>query len=283
MKQLVVDPLLAGEVDLHQRAPAILRHLGDRAVAGDAGVVDHQVDAAGEPLCDRGRGVRIGDVELDRLRLQPLGNCLQLLREGRDVEQGQLGAVAAQDGGDRFADPARGAGDQRLHAVQRLFPFELRRLGDGWADSNHLAGDIGGAGGEEEAQGGVELVLGAGCNVDELRRDAAADLLAQRAGEALQRPLGGGRAGRAPVELEIPVASKTSALTGLSDISARGASISASSRSSCLPSLPPGAAPIRTAPAFSLVSGEWRSSSTGRGRPTRGAISRPGGELTSCA
>ncbi len=63
--------------------------------------------------------------------------------------------------------------------------------GDALADPDHLTGDVGRFGGEEEAQRRLQLVLGAGLDVDELRgRAAAADLLGERAGEALQRPLG---------------------------------------------------------------------------------------------
>ena len=63
---------------------------------------------------------------------------------------------------------------------------------------DHLAGDVGRARREQEAQGRVELVLGAGGDEHQLRGGAAAaDLLAERAGEALQRPLRGGGAGRA--------------------------------------------------------------------------------------
>jgi hypothetical protein len=46
--------------------------------------------------------------------------------------------------------------------------------------------------GERRTQGRLQLVLGTRLDVDQLRgRAAAADLLAERAGEALQRPLGG--------------------------------------------------------------------------------------------
>src|SRR4029077_4734631 len=64
----------------------------------------------------------------------------------------------------------------------------------------HLPVDVSGAWGEEEAQGRLELVLGARFDVDELGgRALAADLLGERAGEALQRPLGGVGAGGAGV------------------------------------------------------------------------------------
>ena len=127
-------------------------------------------------------------------------------------------------------------------------PVDLGRLRHRLADLDHLAGDVGGAGREQEAQGRVDLLLGALGDVDQLHGDAAADLLAERAGEALQRPLRGRRRGPAgrpagvpstttrperctrftlgwkkrcsstsSVESAMPVASKTSALTGRVD------------------------------------------------------------------
>jgi hypothetical protein len=84
------------------------------------------------------------------------------------------------------------------------------------------------------------------------------------------------------VESAMPVASKTSALTGALEVSGRPAPTSPSSRSIALPSRPRGAAPLSTAPAMTGVPGSWRSSSAGWGRPIRPAIIRPGAELTTC-
>ena len=65
----------------------------------------------------------------------------------------------------------------------------------GWrsegGDPDDLARDIGRARREQEAQRRLDLVLGAGGDVDELRAGALADLLADRAGEALERALRG--------------------------------------------------------------------------------------------
>ncbi len=105
-----------------------------------------------------------------------------------------MGAVARDGGGDRLADPARGAGDQHDLALQRAVPV----LGEGGLalpDADHLARHVGRLGPEQEAQGGLGVALGAGLDVHQLHRRAVADLLAQRAGEALQRALGGGLAG----------------------------------------------------------------------------------------
>ena len=97
VEQLVVYPLLAGEVDLHQRGPAVLGHLRDRPVAGDAGVVDDDVDAAGKRVRDPRRRVLGGDVELDRLAAEPLRRPpRRSSRELRHVEPDDAGAVAAR-------------------------------------------------------------------------------------------------------------------------------------------------------------------------------------------
>ena len=69
LEQRVVDPLLAGEVDLHQQRPALLVHAAERLVAGDAGVVDDDVDAAVgglERVADLRRRLGVGDVGDDR-------------------------------------------------------------------------------------------------------------------------------------------------------------------------------------------------------------------------
>ncbi len=57
------------------------------------------------------------------------------------------------------------------------------------ADPDDLAGDVGGLGGEQEAEGAGDRGLGALGDVDELDGAAAADLLAEAAGEALERAL----------------------------------------------------------------------------------------------
>ena len=45
-EQLVGDPLGSDQVDVDHRGPAVLVHVGELLVAGDAGVVHDDVDAA---------------------------------------------------------------------------------------------------------------------------------------------------------------------------------------------------------------------------------------------
>ncbi len=114
---------------------------------------------------------------------------------GGDVETDDVGAVAGEHLGDRLADAARGARDDGDLAGERVLG-----VGDGLglagADAHDLRRDEGRLGAEEEAQGGLEVALRAGRDVDELGGPAEARLLRGGADEALQRALGdrGGRA-----------------------------------------------------------------------------------------
>ncbi|MNS78367.1 hypothetical protein D3C72_1119780 [compost metagenome] len=56
--------------------------------------------------------------------------------------------------------------------------------------AQHLAGDEGAFGREEEAQGTFQLVFRAGPDIQQLRGRTVAQLLGQRAAEAFQGPLG---------------------------------------------------------------------------------------------
>ena len=154
--------------------------------------MDDHVHAVRQALGDLGGRVPVGDVELDRLGVQARGHLAQILGQGGHVQQDELGPVAVQGRGDRLADAPRGARDERCLALKGTLPVELGRLGHGLPHADDLAGDVGRARGEQEAQGGLDLLLGTLGDVDELDGDAPADLLAQRAGEALERPLRGG-------------------------------------------------------------------------------------------
>ena len=153
-------------------------------------------------LGDRAGRVVGGDVERDRARRRSRPTTVR-----RSV--GRLRDVEADD-----ARRRRGRASSAIAApIPREAPVTSADLagqrrsqsisgdgGDAFADADHLAGDVGRARREQEAQGRLELVLGAGLDVDELRgRALAADLLAERADEALERALRGGGAGRARV------------------------------------------------------------------------------------
>src|SRR5918997_635905 len=96
-------------------------------------------------------------------------------------------SVARPHLGDRRADPARGARHHGRLAGQRPGPV-LGYVPDRGGDADDLAGHVGRAAGEQEAQRRLEI--GVGIGVDELRGGAVADLLAGRAHEALEPALG---------------------------------------------------------------------------------------------
>ena len=75
-EQLGGDPLRGDQVDAEHGVPAVLVHVGEPLVAGDAGVVHDDVDAAvgrGEVLGDPLRGVLGGDVEGEVVAVELLG------------------------------------------------------------------------------------------------------------------------------------------------------------------------------------------------------------------
>ena len=120
---------------------------------------------------------------------EPARHRVQLIGLGGHVEADDVGSVAGEHLGDRRPDPARGAGDKRHLAVQRLLGIDLLDRRHRLADPHDLAGDIGGLRRQEEAQ--RRLQLGApGSQVEQLSGGPVADLLADRADEALERALG---------------------------------------------------------------------------------------------
>ena len=132
-----------------------------------------------------------GDVERQRGAADLGGGLGQRVCRALDVDRDHLRAVAREHLGDRRADAARGTGHDRDLAVQRLVPVGRRR-GVGGADVENLAVDVGRLGGQQEPQGGLQAGrggFGVGGQVDQRRGRAVAQLLAQRAGEALERAL----------------------------------------------------------------------------------------------
>ena len=196
VEQLGGDPLRRGEVDRDDGREGVPLHVHQPLVAGDAGVVHDDVDAAelvldvlGDPL----RRVLGGDVQGEVVAVQLAHHGLQLARGLRDVDAQDGGAVAVQHPRDLLADAAARAGHDRDLAGERPGPV-LHLLGHGGgavaADPDDLAGHVGRLRGEQERQRRGERAVGGGRDVHELDRAAAADLLAERAGEALERPLG---------------------------------------------------------------------------------------------
>ena len=99
------------QIRVDHRAPVVVRHAREQAVARQPRVVDEHVDVAGlvdEPLRVLGRR----DVGLDRPGAELRRELLGLVLAG-PVADDDVGAGGGEPGRDRAADPARGAGDER--------------------------------------------------------------------------------------------------------------------------------------------------------------------------
>ena len=174
--------------------PAALVHVGERLVAGDAGVVDDDVGAAvtleevlGEDLGCVGRRDVEGEGRAADL-VRGLGQCLA---GGRDVGADHVCAVAGEDLGDGGADAAGCAGDDGDLALERLVPACGR---DGIFGADAMTWPSTNADLAERRKRRVDStpdspVDGVGGDVDQLGGGAALDLLADAAGEAFERAL----------------------------------------------------------------------------------------------
>ena len=106
------------EIRIDDHVPILLGHAHGKAIAGEAGVVDQDVDAGeiGEDLLDeRLHGGVVGDVhgvglgQAGVLRVDLIGGALGIrLRAGN---HGHARAFAGEAQGDGVADAAAGAGD----------------------------------------------------------------------------------------------------------------------------------------------------------------------------
>ena len=176
--------------------PAGVVHVGQQLVSGDTGVVDQDVGVPGvmvaQMLGDLVDGIVGGDVEPQRGATDAAGGLGQGLGGGFHVDRDDAGPVAGEHLGDRRADAAGGAGHDGDLAVQRPVPVGRWR-GVGRPDKENLAVDVRRLGRQDEPQGGFQARrgrFGVRRQVHQRHRGAAAQLLAQRAGEALQRALG---------------------------------------------------------------------------------------------
>jgi hypothetical protein len=111
-----------GALQMHRddRVPIVVGHLVDQIVAGDAGVVDEDVERAEaqRDLLDQALDfVGDGDIGLEAERLDPIARgdlCRHRLGGVKiEIAQRHRSAVLGQPFGGRRADPARPAGDQR--------------------------------------------------------------------------------------------------------------------------------------------------------------------------
>src|SRR5690242_9987161 len=98
-------------------------------------------------------------------------------------------AVAGEHRGDRLADAAGRPRDERDLAVKRTLPVDRVSRRGARTDPDDLRGDVRRLGREEEAKRGLDLVLGAGLDVDQLRGRSAPGFLADRSAQTLERAL----------------------------------------------------------------------------------------------
>ncbi len=149
-------------------------------------------------------GVGGGDVEPQRGAPHPAGRLGQRLGGRFDVDRDDARTVAGEHLGDRRADAAGRARHDGDLAVQRPFPI-TRRCGVRLPDVEHLAVHVRRLGRQDEPHGRFQARrsgFGVRRQVHQRDRAAVAQLLAQRAGKALQRALGdalvraGGAVGR---------------------------------------------------------------------------------------
>ncbi len=144
VEQLAGDPLRGDQVDVQDGVPAVLVGVGQLLVAGDAGVVDDDVDPAVlllDVVGDSLRCVLAGDVQDEVVAVELAHQRLELAGSLGYVDPDDRGAVPVEDPGDLFADTAAGAGHQGHLAGQRADP--VRRVdglrGAGRADPDDLA------------------------------------------------------------------------------------------------------------------------------------------------
>src|SRR5699024_5074578 len=109
--QVRVDLRLRGDVDRDHRVPPGGVHVRQHLVAGDAGIVDEDVDGGADGLGDLLRRIVAGGVELEGLPADLIHHRGQSLTGLGHVDADDLGAVAGEVAGDGRADPPGGSRD----------------------------------------------------------------------------------------------------------------------------------------------------------------------------
>ena len=144
---------------------------------------------------DAAPGVGRGDVGLQRGATDLVGHRGQRGPGRGHVDTDDGGAVAGEGPGDLGADAAGGTGDDGDLADQRAVVGG--REGLARTDPHHLRVDVGRPRGEQELDGAQRRGLGAVGDEHEVGGRPGAQLLGDRAGDALERPAGGPLGGRA--------------------------------------------------------------------------------------
>ncbi len=192
IEQGLADPQRGRQIDLHERLPKMRRHASNGFVSGDACVVDHTVPATVFLRCmeQSGTGIRRRDVQHQSTPLDAIGQVLQVRLHLGHVDTDHPGPFARQGGGDGRTNATSGTGHhegltgqpgRRLTSQGGIHRFE----------SNALTRHICAARGQKKPQTSLDLCLGTRRDLNQLRRDAAFELFAQRFDQPHQPPLHG--------------------------------------------------------------------------------------------
>ena len=130
------------------------------------------------------------DVQLQSVTTNLLGNLVQVVGHGRDVQHGYGRAVTGQHFGDGSTNTTRAASNQGFLAGQRLVPIEFFGVETSFRNTYYLGRDVSGFGRQEEVQRRGQLRLCTFIHIDQLCGCAFLDFLAHRAGETFQSTLG---------------------------------------------------------------------------------------------
>ena len=137
-------------------------------------------------------GIGRGDIQRQRRPADPRCGLIEGLRGIFDIDGDHVCAVAGEHLGDGGPDPAGRAGDDPHLAGQWSVPVGGSR-GAGGTDPEHLSVYVGGLGGQNEPHRRLAprcARRGGGGDVDQCGGGPVAQLLGERAGEALERSLG---------------------------------------------------------------------------------------------
>ena len=130
----------AAQIGPHHGVPVFVAHLQQRAVAGDAGIVDDDVDRA-VFFCHLAAGilhrVEIADVELDRRNAGFIGEFARRIVIARIIGDDGEFALVAQAFADGAADSARAPGNDghTCHDLSPKLSVALPRLKRGMHDA----------------------------------------------------------------------------------------------------------------------------------------------------
>ena len=116
------QPKGGGEVQVDNRLPVLVLHAQGEGVAGNAGIVDENVDPASHRRLgithELVGGIRLGEVRGERVGALAQFGGERFKRDGAGAGQRDFGALGMEGPCDSAADAAGSAGDERGLAGQ---------------------------------------------------------------------------------------------------------------------------------------------------------------------